>query len=144
MKLSDVEFQGDGKKATFYYTADKRVDFRQLIKIWPVPFPFVLKCVKLDCDRKLRVWEALDLVDGSCVVRLGLPIFEPSNTAAARYQQTFFKSSKTSRSMWTTQMLFELRIGGYRSALKAFPKQRSNFKPKKELAFSKRWIFLRD
>ena len=32
MKLSDVEFQGDGKKATFYYTAESRVDFRQLIK----------------------------------------------------------------------------------------------------------------
>ena len=32
MKLSDVEFQGDGKKATFYYTAETRVDFRQLIK----------------------------------------------------------------------------------------------------------------
>ena len=32
MKLSDVEFQGDGKKATFYYTADSLVDFRQLIK----------------------------------------------------------------------------------------------------------------
>ncbi|MFZ9943534.1 MAG: PSP1 domain-containing protein, partial [Bacteroidia bacterium] len=32
MKLSDVEYQGDGKKATFYYTADERVDFRELIK----------------------------------------------------------------------------------------------------------------
>src|SRR5699024_5021649 len=32
MKISDVEFQGDASKATFYYTADKRVDFRQLIK----------------------------------------------------------------------------------------------------------------
>src|SRR5699024_5029096 len=32
MKISDVEFQGDGSKATFYYTADHRVDFRQLIK----------------------------------------------------------------------------------------------------------------
>jgi cell fate regulator YaaT (PSP1 superfamily) len=32
MKLSDVEFQGDGKKATFYYTSENRVDFRQLIK----------------------------------------------------------------------------------------------------------------
>ncbi len=32
MKISDVEFQGDGSKATFYYTADERVDFRQLIK----------------------------------------------------------------------------------------------------------------
>ena len=32
MKLSDVEYQGDGKKATFFYTADERVDFRELIK----------------------------------------------------------------------------------------------------------------
>ena len=32
MKISDVEFQGDGSKATFYYTAEERVDFRQLIK----------------------------------------------------------------------------------------------------------------
>jgi cell fate regulator YaaT (PSP1 superfamily) len=32
MKISDVEFQGDGSKATFYYTADERVDFRQLIR----------------------------------------------------------------------------------------------------------------
>ena len=32
MKISDVEYQADGKKATFYYTADQRVDFRQLIK----------------------------------------------------------------------------------------------------------------
>ncbi len=33
MKISDVEYQGDGSKATFYYTADDRVDFRQLIKV---------------------------------------------------------------------------------------------------------------
>ncbi len=32
MKISDVEFQGDGSKATFYYTAENRIDFRQLIK----------------------------------------------------------------------------------------------------------------
>jgi cell fate regulator YaaT (PSP1 superfamily) len=32
MKISDIEFQGDGSKATFYYTAEDRVDFRQLIK----------------------------------------------------------------------------------------------------------------
>ena len=34
MKLSDVEYQGDGNKATFYYTAEDRVDFRELIKIY--------------------------------------------------------------------------------------------------------------
>ncbi len=35
MKINDVEYQGDGSKATFFYTADDRVDFRQLIKVYP-------------------------------------------------------------------------------------------------------------
>ena len=34
MKISDVEYQGDGNKITFYYTADERVDFRELIKVF--------------------------------------------------------------------------------------------------------------
>ncbi len=34
MKISDIEFQGDGSKATFYYTAEERVDFRELIKVF--------------------------------------------------------------------------------------------------------------
>src|SRR2546423_1588246 len=38
MKIGDVEFQGDGRKATFYYTADDRVDFRELIKIFAKEF----------------------------------------------------------------------------------------------------------
>ncbi|NHW59589.1 hypothetical protein HA378_30970, partial [Escherichia coli] len=38
MKISDVEFQGDGTKATFYYTAEGRVDFRQLIKEYATMF----------------------------------------------------------------------------------------------------------
>lgn len=37
MKIGDVEYQGDGNKAIFYYIADERVDFRQLIKYWPMP-----------------------------------------------------------------------------------------------------------
>ena len=38
MKISDIEFQGDGSKATFYYTAEERVDFRELIKVFAHEF----------------------------------------------------------------------------------------------------------
>ena len=38
MKISDIEFQGDASKATFYYTADERVDFRELIKLFAREF----------------------------------------------------------------------------------------------------------
>ena len=43
MKISDIEFQGDGSKATFYYTADGRVDFRELIKLYAKEFKIQLK-----------------------------------------------------------------------------------------------------
>ena len=42
MKISDVEFQGDGSKTTFYYTADNQVDFRQLVEALK-PLAFALK-----------------------------------------------------------------------------------------------------
>ena len=38
MKISDIEYQGDASKATFYYTAEERVDFRELIKLFAREF----------------------------------------------------------------------------------------------------------
>ena len=52
MKLSDVEFQGDSKKATFYYTAEQRVDFRQLIKDMAQVFKIRIEMHKLAFRKK--------------------------------------------------------------------------------------------
>lgn len=74
MKLSDVEFQGDGKKATFYYTADERVDFRELINAWPMSSVSVSRCVRSACARKPADWVVWVFVAWSCAVQLGSPI----------------------------------------------------------------------
>lgn len=52
MKISDVEFQGDGSKATFYIQLKIELILDSLLKIWPRRFLFVLKCVKLVFDKK--------------------------------------------------------------------------------------------
>ncbi len=76
MKISDVEYQGDKTKATFYYTADGRVDFRELIKSLQINLRFAWTCDKLEHVRKPEGLVELDLAGGSYVVLLGLQILD--------------------------------------------------------------------
>ena len=71
MKLSDVEFQGDGNKATFYYTADDRVDFRQLIRELAGTFSLRVEMKQVGLRQKQHDSEVLVLVAGSSVALPG-------------------------------------------------------------------------
>ncbi|WOC51977.1 hypothetical protein BPO_1330 [Bergeyella porcorum] len=72
MKITDVEFQGDGGKATFYYTADSRVDFRLLIKEFANIFRTKIDMKQLVSGKKPRKLAASALAVESCVAPLGL------------------------------------------------------------------------
>jgi len=94
MKISDVEYQGDGSKATFYYTADERVDFRQLIRELAQLFS-----VRIEMRQSGARQEAQRLGGiGSCGRELccstWLSDFRSVNTAAARYQQLSLNPQK--------------------------------------------------
>ncbi len=52
LKINDVEYQGDGSKAIFYYTADERVDFRELIKILADRFKIRVEMRQIGIDKK--------------------------------------------------------------------------------------------
>ena len=71
MKVNNVEYQGDGSKAIFYYSADKRVDFRELIKILAENSVFVSKCDKLEYVKKRHVWEVSEVAVENFVALLG-------------------------------------------------------------------------
>ena len=91
MKLSDVEYQGDGKKATFFYTAEERVDFRELIKKLHEEFK-----VRIDMRQIGLRQEAGRLGGiGSCGRELccssWMTSFKTVGTAAARYQNLSIK-----------------------------------------------------
>ena len=94
MKITDVEFQGDGAKATFYYTADNRVDFRLLIKEYASTFR-----TKIDMKQIGFRQEAAKIGGiGSCGRELccssWLTDFRSVNTNAARYQQLSINPQK--------------------------------------------------
>ncbi len=121
MKLSDVEFQGDGKKAIFYYTADGRVDFRALI-------------VRLADEFKIRVemrqigmrQEASRLGGiGSCGRELccstWLTSFKSVSTSAARYQNLSLNPLKLAGQCGKLKCCLNYELDSYLDALKDIP-----------------------
>lgn len=142
MKLSDVEFQGDGKKATFYYTADKRVDFRQLIKDMARAFSIRIEM------RQIRLREEASRLGGigSCGRELccstWLTDFRSVNTAAARYQQLSLNPQKLAGQCGRLKCCLNYELEVYRSALKAFPKAEVKLQTEKGIGvFQKMDIF---
>lgn len=134
MKISDVEFQGDGKKATFYYTAEQRVDFRQLIKDMAKAFGIRIEMrqigLRLEASRLGGV--------GSCGRELccstWLTDFRSVSTAAARYQQLSLNPQKLSGQCGKLKCCLNFELDAYRSALKDFPRMETKLKTEKGIA----------
>lgn len=123
MKLSDVEYQGDGNKATFYYTAEDRVDFRQLIKDLASAFS-----VRIEMKQVGLRQEAARLGGvGSCGRELccstWLTDFRKVNTASARYQQLSLNPQKLAGQCGKLKCCLNFELDSYLDALKGFPKQ---------------------
>jgi len=71
MKLGDVEFQGDGSKCTFYYTAEQRVDFRELVKELASAFKVRIEMRQIGARQESARLGASGFVAGSCVAQHG-------------------------------------------------------------------------
>ena len=123
MKVSDVEFQGDCRKATIYYTADNRIDFRQLVR----QFSHQLR-VKIEMRQIGPRQESARLGGiGSCGRELccstWLSDFQSVNTAAARYQNIAINQSKLSGQCGRLKCCLNYELNTYMEALEAFPRK---------------------
>lgn len=121
MKLSDVEYQGDKSKATFYYTADDRVDFRELIRKYAEEFR-----VRIDMRQIGYRYEAGRLGGiGSCGRELccstWLTDFRAVSTSAARYQQLSLNPAKLAGQCGKLKCCLNYELDQYVEALKDFP-----------------------
>ena len=87
MKISDVEFQGDGSKATFYYTAEDRVDFRQLIKDMAKAFGIRVEMRQIGYRQEAQRLGGIGSCGRELCCSTWLTDFRSVTTAAARYQQ---------------------------------------------------------
>ena len=122
MKISDIEFQGDGSKATFYYTAEERVDFRQLIKDFAKEFSIRIEMRQVGFRQEAARLGGI----GSCGRKLccstWLTDFRSVNTSAARYQQLSLNPQKLAGQCGKLKCCLNYELDSYLEALNDFPK----------------------
>ncbi|GGF64815.1 regulatory iron-sulfur-containing complex subunit RicT [Wenyingzhuangia marina] len=142
MKLSDVEYQGDGNKATFYYTADDRVDFRQLIRELASAFSIRVEMKQVGLRQEAARLGGVGSCGRELCCSTWLTDFRKVNTAAARYQQLSLNPQKLAGQCGKLKCCLNYELDTYLDALKGFPSQSVMLKTVKGLAtFVKMDIF---
>lgn len=123
MKLSDVEYQGDGTKATFYYTADDRVDFRQLIRDLASAFSIRVEMRQVGMRQEAARLGGVGSCGRELCCSTWLTDFRKVNTAAARYQQLSLNPLKLAGQCGKLKCCLNYELDTYLDALQSFPKQ---------------------
>ncbi|WP_405563250.1 stage 0 sporulation family protein [Polaribacter sp. Asnod6-C07] len=123
MKLSDVEFQGDGNKATFYYTADARVDFRQLIRDLASAFSIRVEMKQVGARQEAARLGGVGSCGRELCCSTWLTDFRKVTTSAARYQQLSLNPLKLAGQCGKLKCCLNFELDTYLDALKSFPKQ---------------------
>ncbi|MDT0553348.1 PSP1 domain-containing protein [Urechidicola vernalis] len=128
MKLSDVEYQGDGNKATFYYTADERVDFRQLIRDLASAFSIRVEMKQVGLRQEAARLGGVGSCGRELCCSTWLTDFRKVNTASARYQQLSLNPQKLSGQCGKLKCCLNFELDSYLDAIKSFPKKETVLK----------------
>jgi cell fate regulator YaaT (PSP1 superfamily) len=134
MKISDVEFQGDGSKAIFYYTAEERVDFRQLIKEFARAFSTRIEMKQVGFRQEAARLGGIGSCGRELCCSTWLTDFRSVNTGAARYQQLSLNPQKLAGQCGKLKCCLNFELDAYMEALKVFPKMEVKLKTEKGIA----------
>ena len=121
MKISDIEFQGDGSKATFYYTANDRVDFRLLIKDFAKEFNTRIEMKQVGFRQEASRLGGIGSCGRELCCSTWLTDFRSVNTSAARYQQLSLNPQKLAGQCGKLKCCLNYELDTYMDALKGFP-----------------------
>jgi cell fate regulator YaaT (PSP1 superfamily) len=121
MKISDIEFQGDGSKAIFYYTANDRVDFRQLIKEFAQVFKTRIEMKQVGFRQEASRLGGIGSCGRELCCSTWLTDFRSVNTSAARYQQLSLNPQKLAGQCGKLKCCLNYELDTYLDALKDFP-----------------------
>ncbi len=135
MKLSDIEFQGDGNKATFYYTADERVDFRQLIRELAGTFSIRVEMKQVGLRQEASRLGGIGSCGRELCCSTWLTDFRSVSTSAARYQQLSLNPLKLAGQCGKLKCCLNYELDSYLDALKIFPDTKITLQTEKGRAF---------
>jgi cell fate regulator YaaT (PSP1 superfamily) len=121
MKISDVEYQGDKSKAVFYYTADGRVDFRELIKVMADEFKVRIEMRQIGARQEAARLGAIGSCGRELCCSTWLNDFRTVSTSAARYQQLSLNPLKLAGQCGKLKCCLNYELDSYQDALKEFP-----------------------
>lgn len=130
MKLGDVEYQGDKKKATFYYTAEGRVDFRELVKEYAREFKIKIEMRQIGARQETSRIGGVGSCGRELCCSTWLSDFKSVNTAAARYQNIAINQSKLSGQCGRLKCCLNYELDTYLDALEDFPEDADTLKTK--------------
>ncbi|MBO9684489.1 MAG: hypothetical protein J7502_17790, partial [Flavisolibacter sp.] len=121
MKMSQVEIQADGKKATFFYIADDRVDFRELIKIYASEFKLKVEMRQIGSRQEAGKVGGIGSCGRELCCATWLTDFKSVNTTAARYQNLSINQTKLSGQCGRLKCCLNYELDTYLDALQGFP-----------------------
>lgn len=121
MKISEVEMQADGRKATFFYIADGRVDFRELIKVYASEFKLKVEMRQIGARQESAKVGGIGSCGRELCCATWLTDFKSVNTAAARYQNLSINQTKLSGQCGRLKCCLNYELDTYLDALQGFP-----------------------
>ena len=121
MKVAEVEIQADGRKATFFYIADDRVDFRELIKIYAGEFKVKVEMRQIGARQEAGKVGGIGSCGRELCCSTWLTDFKSVNTNAARYQNLSINQTKLSGQCGRLKCCLNYELDTYLDALQHFP-----------------------
>jgi cell fate regulator YaaT (PSP1 superfamily) len=121
MKMAEVEIQADGRKATFFYIADERVDFRELIKLFANEFKVKVEMRQIGARQEAGKVGGIGSCGRELCCSTWLTDFKSVNTNAARYQNLSINQTKLSGQCGRLKCCLNFELDTYLDALQHFP-----------------------
>jgi len=143
MKISDVEYQGDGTKAIFYYTANARVDFRELIKKLAEEFKVRIEMRQIGARQEAGRLGGIGSCGRELCCSTWLTDFRSVSTSAARYQQLSLNPEKLAGQCGKLKCCLNYELDAYVDALKEFPNNNTKLETKEDIAFFRKMDIFR-
>tara|TARA_A200000113_G_scaffold104740_1_gene94131 strand:- start:2 stop:751 length:750 start_codon:yes stop_codon:yes gene_type:complete len=134
MKISDVEFQADGKKAIFFYTANDRVDFRKLIIEFAREFNTKIEMKQINLREEAGRLGGIGSCGRELCCSTWLSDFRVVTTSAARYQQLSLNPQKIAGQCGKLKCCLNFELDQYQEAITNFPKRKTKLKTDKGIA----------